>query len=243
VASPSADLRIAKSSATTGTVSPGENFDYTLTVVNAGPSDATDVVVTDQLPTSVSFFSSADGCTGTVGALGGTVTCPTRPVLSAVPGSNTVSSHIPATLAAAYVGDGSDVPNTATVSSATADPVPANNSAQLTGIPSLAEGEAGMTVTKAVVGSPSVAPGETFSYTITVTNEGPSAAVNPRAVDTLGDDLEYVSGPSGCGVVGQTLTCPTGGLGLVRLVTAQSRTFEIVVRVVSDYAGDGSDLT
>ncbi|MEM6795390.1 MAG: DUF11 domain-containing protein, partial [Acidobacteriota bacterium] len=46
-------------------------FAYTLEVGNAGPSDATGVLATDTLPSALTFVSSADGCTESMGV----VTC------------------------------------------------------------------------------------------------------------------------------------------------------------------------
>src|SRR5262249_6639067 len=48
-----ADLSIAKTAP--ATVSTGQQFTYTLSVHNGGPSDATSVTVTDNLPTGVAF--------------------------------------------------------------------------------------------------------------------------------------------------------------------------------------------
>ena len=66
-----ADLGITKAG-DADPVTAGTNLTYTLTVTNAGPSDATSVVATDTLPAGTSFVSSPDGCVeGPVG----TVTC------------------------------------------------------------------------------------------------------------------------------------------------------------------------
>ncbi|MEV3936825.1 ricin-type beta-trefoil lectin domain protein [Glycomyces sp. NPDC049804] len=231
VTAPSADLAISKSGAgDTGGVAPGETFTYTLTVTNHGPSDAADVAVTDDLPAPVAF-ESADGCTGTGGLFGGTVTCGPLAALPAAPGSNTVEYVLTVRLNPVYAGIGTDVVNAASVTAATADPDSADNSTDLSGVPSLAAGSADLAVDKTVVGSPTVAPGETFDYRISVSNAGPSVSVNPTVTDTLGDGMSWEAHPSGCTVDGPTLTCPPGALGSLQLPVLGTASFDTTVRV------------
>src|SRR5207249_5358188 len=52
-----ADIGIAKV-ASSGTVTVGSNVDFTITVTNSGPSNATGAQVTDQLPAGLSFVSA-----------------------------------------------------------------------------------------------------------------------------------------------------------------------------------------
>jgi uncharacterized repeat protein (TIGR01451 family) len=69
---PAADLSIAKTDAP-DPAKVNEPLTYTLTITNAGPDEATNVVVTDTLPTGVNFGSvtaSQGSCSGT-----GPVTC------------------------------------------------------------------------------------------------------------------------------------------------------------------------
>jgi uncharacterized repeat protein (TIGR01451 family) len=70
----STDLSITKSAgvaqATTGTP-----FDYTLTVTNNGPNDATNVVATDVLPSGFTFNSANASGGGSCSESSGTVTC------------------------------------------------------------------------------------------------------------------------------------------------------------------------
>src|SRR5437868_5063143 len=58
--SPSADLSITKTDSA-APVPPGTNLTYTLTVDNAGPSDAANVVVSDPVPSGTSFVSATGG--------------------------------------------------------------------------------------------------------------------------------------------------------------------------------------
>ncbi|RMF76651.1 MAG: DUF11 domain-containing protein, partial [Chloroflexi bacterium] len=64
-----ADLQLSKNASVTN-ITTGSTFDYTLTVTNNGPLDATGVVISDTLPAQVRFVSSA-----TCSAAGSAVTC------------------------------------------------------------------------------------------------------------------------------------------------------------------------
>jgi uncharacterized repeat protein (TIGR01451 family) len=103
-------------------VSVGGNITYTLTVHNAGPSPAAGVMLTDSLPAGLSLVSasSTNGtCSGTR-----TVTCDLGTVNAGA--ENDVSVMIVATAGRSAAPS---ITNTATVSSATADPSSANNQA------------------------------------------------------------------------------------------------------------------
>ncbi len=63
------DVIVRKSSSVSSAV-PGDEFDYTLTAENVGSADATNVVISDTIPSSLTIVSAA-GCTTS----GQTVTC------------------------------------------------------------------------------------------------------------------------------------------------------------------------
>lgn len=85
--------------------------------------------------------------------------------------------------------------------------------------------------------SASVAPGETFDYALTVTNNGPSQAEQIRVSDTLPTALSFVSGDATC-TSGRTVTCGT----LPRLAPGASVTWVIKVKLDPEYTGSGSDI-
>jgi uncharacterized repeat protein (TIGR01451 family) len=103
----------------------GAPVTYTLAVTNNGPTAASSVTVTDVLPAG-SGFVSATGTGWSCGFAAGTVTC-TMPTLAVGP-----AAPITLTITAPLVTHSSDVSNTATVSSATSDPDPGNNSSTTT---------------------------------------------------------------------------------------------------------------
>ena len=120
---PSTDLALTKT-AQPNPVLPGAALTYTLTVTNAGSETASGVVVSDTLPTSVSFTSCAASGGGVCGGTGHarTVTYPTL-----APGASSTITIV--TAVADSAGAGATISNTATVASATADPNPANDTA------------------------------------------------------------------------------------------------------------------
>ena len=115
---PTADLSLTKTDSA-DPVTVGSNFTYTLTVSNAGPDRATDVVITDTLPSGVTFVSGTGGCS----AVGQTVTC-TRANLN-----SGASASFTLTVTATTAGEWT---NTATVAADQADPVSGNNTATQT---------------------------------------------------------------------------------------------------------------
>ena len=222
-----ADVTVVKT-VSAGPITPGETFSYTLLVSNQGPSTASDVVAGDSLPAGVTFVSSVEGCT----AAGQNVTCPTIPTLS--PGGF-ASYHLVVLLDPSYTGNGSDLPNLATVASPTPDPAPANNSSTPI-TPVVGAASADLSASKTAL-SPSVSPGLLFTYRIVVSNGGPSTAVTIQVTDTLPAPLTFVSSPSACTAAAQLVTCTQAALA-----AGASTTFDLLVRLDPAYAGDGSDL-
>jgi uncharacterized repeat protein (TIGR01451 family) len=118
-AAPEADL-IAAKSAEPSQVNVGSNLTYTVTVSNAGPSDATSVVIEDTLPDGVTL-GSVDG---------GSATCITNgSVIECELDSLSAGSSATITIGVVPTQEGV-ITNTVSVSSSVTDPNPANNSAE-----------------------------------------------------------------------------------------------------------------
>lgn len=96
----------------------GSNVTYTVTVANAGPGAALNVMLTNTLPAGFEFVS-ADSSQGNCANSGGTVTCDLGVLLDA--SMATVAITAQANVAGSRT-------NAATVTSSTSDPVSANNS-------------------------------------------------------------------------------------------------------------------
>lgn len=180
----SADLSITKTHE--GDVVPGAPITYAIAVRNAGPSVATGITVTDQLPAALSFVSAS----------GEDWTC-TSAVTCVFTGSLSPGQSAPAiTLVADVLATAGDaVANTATVGGNEPDPVPGNNSSTdgsttnrvFDGIESLSHPG------KAVAGGPAL------PLTVRSFNAGPgSVPAGADAVQTItlpvGTALESYSG-------------------------------------------------
>jgi len=111
-----ADLAIIKSAS--DAVSAGGPLTYTLTATNAGPTDATSVLVTDDLPDNVTF-GSATASQGTCAALQGTVSCELGALVSRSSAVVSIEVAAPPT--------GVVITNTATVTADQGDPNLDNN--------------------------------------------------------------------------------------------------------------------
>ena len=118
VITPDADLALTKTDSTDPVLAGGA-LTYTLTVQNNGPSAATGVALTDNLPTGVSY-QSATPSQGTCSEASGTVTCD----LGAI--ANGGSATVP--IAVTPQGDGT-ITNTASVQATQDDPTSTNNAA------------------------------------------------------------------------------------------------------------------
>ena len=173
----SADLSIAKGVDRNAPTAAQPFVVFTLTAENAGPSTAVNTNVQDLLPSGMTFVSATPSL-GTYSAASGTWA-----LGDLAPGTR-------ATLAIrAQVTDfTSTITNTATISSATTDPLPGNDTATAT----LRGQEANLSLTKTVVNaSPNVRSEVDFS--LTVSNAGPNAATNVEVTDLLPVGLAFVS--------------------------------------------------
>jgi uncharacterized repeat protein (TIGR01451 family) len=175
-----ADLILLKQAP--ATVSAGSPITYVLTVRNAGPSTAVNVQVQDALPSGI-VIADLGGCASTGS---GSVLCPPTPLVSLTAGTEiswtivvTTNSDLPV---------GTTLQNRATVNSDTPDPNPVNNTA--TAETSII-GQSDLGVYK-MASSPSVAAGDELTYTVVLTNDGPSDAVSVRLVDILPPQVQLV---------------------------------------------------
>jgi uncharacterized repeat protein (TIGR01451 family) len=222
VAAAGADLAVTK----TDDVDPvfvGDTVTYTVTVSNLGPDEAVNVSLTDS-------FSGAAVTIGTVVPSQGTCTAPAGGAFTCNLGNlaASASATVTITVTAGAVGT---ITNTVSAASDTADPVAGNNTniVQTTTVNPRAD----LAVTKTDDADP-VFAGETVTYTVTVTNNGPDGAVNVTLTDAFtGASVAITSVVPSQG----TCTAPAGGAftcNLGNLANAASATVSITATTLED---------
>ncbi|MGC8799430.1 MAG: hypothetical protein ACP5UR_04205, partial [Chloroflexus sp.] len=203
---------------------PGQTLTYTLTFTNTGVGAAHNVVISDTLPTGVSFQSCDAGSLGSCSASGGVVTFTlTNPLTSGASGSVTVTGLVTASGPVTLT-------NTATLTytDSANQPRPSVTASDETTVPPQPQ----MVLSK-TDGMSITAPGQTLTYTLTFTNTGVGAAHNVVISDTLPTGVSFQSCDAGSlgscsasgGVVTFTLTNPltsgaSGSVTVTGLVTA-----------------------
>jgi uncharacterized repeat protein (TIGR01451 family) len=199
---PTADLAITKTDGQTTAV-PGTPVSYTIVASNAGPSASGAATVSDTFP-------SLSGVTWTCVSSAGS-TCPASgsgnlaASVSLAPGGSATFSAT-GTINPAATGT---LANTAiaTVPGGVSDPVPGNNSATDT---DTLTPQADFSISK-TDGQLVATPGSALSYTIAVTNNGPSA---PAATATVADTLPAaLTGVTWTCSATAGSSCPAGGSG------------------------------
>jgi uncharacterized repeat protein (TIGR01451 family) len=209
-----ADLAITKVALET-TVIAGENITYTLQVVNNGPSDSVGPIrVSDTLPPGVEFVSAqgAGWACPTALLAGATVTCTRAATLpAATVGAPTQNVAPPISLVVRVLPEAGPgrIDNTAVVTTTTKDPELGNNvDRESVEVDDLAE----LGITKTTTGPDPVLAGETTSFTIVVTNDGPSVADSVIVADPMPSGLSAVA------ATGDGWVCGLGGGDLVTCV-------------------------
>jgi uncharacterized repeat protein (TIGR01451 family) len=225
---PAADLRITKSDSP-DPVQVGQELTYTLSVTNTPTQSATsaaaNVVVIDTLPAGVAFGSvtpSQGSCSGTT-----TVSCQLGTIASGRSATVTIEAT-PSTE--------DDLSNTASVSSSTGDPDMTNNAdGETTVVNAAPAAAADLSVTKSSAPDP-VRVGQELTYTITVSNGGPSPAVGTTLTDVLPGNVTFGSAAASQGSCSgtTTLTCSLG-------TVASGASATIVVKVTPTTDADLSN--
>lgn len=172
---PSADLAVTKT-VNNPTPNVGDNVNFTITVTNNGPDNATGVVMIDPLPTGFTYVSDNSG--GAYNPLTGTW------IIGNLASGASVSIQITAT-----VTQNGQITNIAIVSGNEHDPITVNNQATATvnGVPN-----ADLSISK-TVDNPLPHVGDIINYTINVFNAGPSNATGVVVNDILPAGLSFVS--------------------------------------------------
>jgi uncharacterized repeat protein (TIGR01451 family) len=173
-----ADLAIGLTSSA-ATVIDNSNVSYSVSVTNFGPSASAAIVISDPIPAGMTFVSSSPA----QGA-------PTNGVLTlSISGlAKDASTNVTIVLQPNVLGS---LTNTVSVSAATTDPNPDDNTASAvinSAVPSA-------DLSLSLAGSPSpVLLGGTLTYSITVANSGPASAPALTISDPLPSGLRFLYG-------------------------------------------------
>ncbi|MEV4853068.1 MULTISPECIES: DUF7507 domain-containing protein [unclassified Microbacterium] len=196
-----ADLAVEKT-ASVAQVAAGGTVDFTLAVRNLGSSDAVNAVLSDTVPAGFTV-------TG-VQAPAGAVCSSTSTSVSCVWDVLPVGGPTPVVVNTVVAADAptGTVINTASIASPADDQDPTNNSDS-------AEVEVVQSADLAIAKTAPATgvPGGAFTYTLAVTNNGPSVARGATLSDTLPADFTTAAvGTAGCEIVAGTVTCALGDL-------------------------------
>jgi M6 family metalloprotease-like protein/uncharacterized repeat protein (TIGR01451 family) len=184
--SPNVDLEISKTAGPNPVIA-GEQLFYYINVTNHGPGIASNVEVTDVLPSDVSYQTDDDSCVESFG----TLTC-TRPSLDI---GETWSFKIVVQVnpdTAADAGGPTAIINTATVEADQTDSDPSNNADSVT---TIVNELADLRVTKECKPDVPLPAGGMAECTIWVENLGPSSARDVELLDNHISDGTFTFGP------------------------------------------------
>jgi len=172
---PAADLSVTKSDSPDPVIAGNELY-YTITVHNNGPDAASDIHVTDTLPSQVKFVTSTTPCD----VVGQTVTCDIPDLDSGDSFSFTIKVAVKTNAAA---GGPTTITNTVSVASGESlDPDLSNNTDTET---TIVEDLADLEVTKLCKPDTTPSAGEPIHCTVYVDNHGPSDARGVVLTDVL----------------------------------------------------------
>jgi uncharacterized repeat protein (TIGR01451 family) len=219
------DLSLTKTDAPDPLVA-GTDITYTLSVHNAGPSTAPNVVIRDQVPNSVTVLSVSSVGGTCVPGVPGDPGQPARCTYGTLAPSDTRTMTL---VVRVLPGDHTVVTNAATVASDVLDPDLSNNSASAT--TSVKVADLGI-----VTGSDAATykASAQITYTLTVVNNGPGNAENVVVTDPLplsANDRVAILDPS-CTLAGFKATCT---LGTIAPLTSRTITIAIVPKGKTGY--------
>jgi uncharacterized repeat protein (TIGR01451 family) len=215
VTCPVATFSIAKTDGKTQTV-PGDTLNYVISVTNTSVTNATNVTVTDTVPSNVTFVSASGG------TLTGNVVTFVIPTLNA---GQTVTRTLSVTVNAGTT-NGTVITNTASVNG-----TPATDSTTVI----VAVNQADLSIVKSGVNS--IQRGSTMLYTLTATNAGPNTATNVTMADPIPAGLTFNAAQSDVSCIqnGANILCNN-----LTLTSGQSKTVLIAFDVPSTFTCNGT---
>ncbi|HEX2267674.1 MAG TPA: hypothetical protein VHI97_05670, partial [Actinomycetota bacterium] len=208
----------------------GNNLTYTLEASNAGPDNAPNVTVSQELPAEgATFVSASDGCS----QAGGVVTCSLDEL---APGD---SSEFEVVVSGDQVGTLTSSASIA-INGFEEDPDLQNNVAMA--VTSVELPKTDLSVTLSDPSEP-VTVGDNFTYSLGASNGGPQDATEVEVTQQLPADVSFVSASDGCSEASGVVTCSIGDLA-----SGDGEQFEVVVKaeapgtISSNASISGGDL-
>jgi uncharacterized repeat protein (TIGR01451 family) len=242
-----ADLSLANTPSVSTTAA-GTNVTYTQVITNLGPAATTaaTATLTENVPANMNFQSITHpaGWTCATPAVGGTgtITCTAGAGTSIALNGTASFSLVMQVNASAPTG--TNIPDTAIASAANVVPNLTTNSA--TAIVLVANASsADMAIVKTATPNP-VSQGETLTYTLVVTNNGPASATTVTVADSLPTAVTYLSVTTttgACSEAGGTVTCLLGTIANAGTATITILTVAGTPGIVSNTATVTADQT
>ncbi|MFZ0956631.1 MAG: C25 family cysteine peptidase [Candidatus Sulfotelmatobacter sp.] len=242
-----ADLSMANTPSVSTTAA-GTNVTYTQVITNLGTAATTaaTATLTESVPANMNFQSITHpaGWTCTTPAVGGTgtITC-TAGAGTSIALNGTASFSLVMQVNAT-APSGTNIPDTATASAGNVVPNLTTNSATATVLVANAN-SADMAIVKTATPNP-VSQGETLTYTLVVTNNGPASATTVTVADTLPTAVTYLSVTTTtgtCSEAGGAVTCLLGTMANAGTATITILTIAGTPGVVSNTATVTADQT
>jgi uncharacterized repeat protein (TIGR01451 family) len=229
-----ADLAVTNVATPTPDVLAGGTITYAQSVTNNGPVDAVNATFAEAIPANTTFSSiiTPAGWTCTTPAVGatGNISC-----TSAIVAATTVSNFTVAVKVNAATTVGTQIVDVDTISSGTADPVPANNTA--TAVTTVGTATGADIVTTNTSSSPTTAIGGTFTVTAVATNQGPQAATSAGFTEAIPAGAAFSSfvAPAGWTCFTPAVGATTGNVACTRasFASGTSATFALTLTVSS----------
>jgi uncharacterized repeat protein (TIGR01451 family) len=221
----------------------GNTITYTMTATNNGPSDAINVQVADNIPDGIRVISATLNGTGVTIPATASDTNAANPddiifnVGNIASGASVntlqiVAAILPATAAGSLI-------NSAVISTTDVDTVETPNNNNATSFTTTVSVQNDVAITKS--GPATIPAGTELTYTLNVTNSGPSSASSVAVTDVLPTGLTFVSGTSTIGGTTAGTVSATGNNVSVTIPTLNpSETAVVTIRATVGFSVTGS---
>ncbi|HJQ27569.1 MAG TPA: HYR domain-containing protein [Blastocatellia bacterium] len=222
------DLYLTKTASPTPNVIAGNDITYTINFTNNGPSDASNVTVTDAVPAGTSLVSAmVTTGSGWSTNTSGPIVFSKSAVTAGETAVFTIVVHVPSSTA-----NGTNITNTATAAATETDTDPITNTASAS-ISVITRAD--LAVTKTDSPDPVIA-GNNLTYTINFSNAGPSDAQTVTVSDAVPANTSFVSAVVTTGTGWSVNTSGPIVFSKATVAGGETAVFTIVVKVNANTA-------